>query len=401
MGNSRTIQKKPNLFVYFFAGGLLLLLSKIIWRLKFRGTKPKGPAIVISNHTSNIDWIVEGCMTWPKRMTFLVTYHFFTFRFIGFLLEKLVRAIPKYQFSTDLASIRKMKSVLHDCHGLLYIAPEGTVWGNGKLGYIMPSICKMLKMMKVPVYSSRIRGAGLGCAKWSARLHRTKILTETSLLFTTEDLQSLSIEQMHSEIVNALDYNEFDFQKEFNLKNRSRNKAEGFETLFFICPSCRNEFTLETQNNTIRCNCCKTEAYIGDDFRFTWNTEQQFFDNYTQWYDWQLGQLKEKVAEPDFRFSEEVDYGTDFPGKNYIKVGHGTMTLSQEGWDYNGTFNNTEVHEHDDLRQVTLATLKKGLHFELPYRFNHCRVFYPANGLHAAKWHLLSRAITELLAEKK
>ena len=51
------------------------------------------------------------------------------------------------------------------------------------------------------------------------------------------------------------------------------------------------------------------------------------------------------------------------------------------------------------MRSVFLATLKVGKHFELPVRDGHNRVFYPENGLTAMKWHLASRAMSELLEQ--
>lgn len=397
----REITRKPNVLVYGIIGGLLVLYGRIKWRFRYRGVKPKGPAIVISNHNSNIDWITEGGLTWPRPMTFMVTYHFFTFRFIGFLLRNFARAVPKYQFATDLASIRKIKSVLHDSKGLVFIAPEGTVYGSGKLGYISPAICKMIRMMNVPVYASRIEGDGLGVAKWSKRLHRARINVTTTLLFTQETIKSLSINEMLGKIRSFLDYDDFEYQKREGVSCRDKDKAEGLDNMLFICPCCNREFTTKTEGNRIFCTECSTEAVMQDNYRFKWSTEKQYFDNYSQWYDWQLDRMREFVSEPDFRMEEVVDYGIDIPGvNNYKRVGHGVISLSRDGWDYNGTFNGEQIHEHDDLRMVPLATYKMGKHFELPYRFGHCRVFYPELGKHAMKWHLVSRAISELLAER-
>ena len=396
----RKITKKPNIFVYVILGGLVVLYGKIKWRIKYRGVKPKGPAIVISNHNSNIDWITEGGLTWPRPMTFMVTYHFFTFKFLGFLLRKLARAVPKYQFATDLASIRSVKSVLHDSKGLVFVAPEGTIYASGKPGPISPAICKMIRMMNVPVYASRIEGDGLGCAKWSKRLHRAHINVTTTLLLTEEDITSLSLQQMLEKIKAFLDYNDFDYQKRQNIICRDRDKAEGLENLLYLCPCCNKEFTLKTEGNRIFCTQCGTQAVMQNNFRFVWSTEKQYFDNYSDWYDRQLEIMKQELKRPDFIMRENVDYGTDVPGvNNYKIVGHGVITLSKDGWDYNGTFNDQVIHEHDELRMVPVATYKMGTHFELPYRFGHCRVFYPKPGKLSMKWHLASRAITELLAE--
>lgn len=113
--------------------------------------------------------------------------------------------------------------------------------------------------------------------------------------------------------------------------------------------------------------------------------------------------MKEEVSDPDFKMEELVDYGTDEPGiDNYVKVGRGVMKFTHSGWDYKGTFKGEEITDHDDVENVFLATLKIGKHFELPYKNGHCRVFYPVeNGKTSMKWHLASRAMSELLEERK
>ncbi|MBQ0070447.1 MAG: 1-acyl-sn-glycerol-3-phosphate acyltransferase, partial [Spirochaetales bacterium] len=366
------------------------------------GEKPKGPAIILSNHTSNYDWLFVADAAYPRRTTFVATYHFFTFKKLGYWLRRM-GAIPKCQFATDLLSMKRIRYTLDKNKGMVFIAPEGTVYANGKLGFISPSIAKTIRIFKAPVYATKIQGAGLGIAKWSKNAHRSRISVDTHLLLSQEDIKSLSVDEIMEKINSALSYDEFQYQKEWNIRIKGNDKLEGFDNMFYKCPCCGKEFYLKSSGNTVECSSCGTKATIGEDFRFTWSTKKQYFEHYGEWYDWQLEEAKKEIKKEGFKLEEEMDYGIDKPGiNNYVKVGKGTLTFTREGWTYKGTYNGETVEEHDAPEEVFLATLKAGKHIELPFKNGHCRVFYPtANPKTSMKWHLYSRAMSEILEEER
>ena len=396
------LQKKPNAFFYYTVGIPFSLMVRAQFNLHTKGEKPKGPAIILSNHTSNHDYKFIASAMWPRRITFVATYHWFTFKSLGFWLRTM-GAIPKFQFATDMASMKKIRYTLDKNKGIVFIAPEGTVYGGGKLGFISPSIAKTIKIFGVPVYASLIHGAGLGSAKWSTRPHKGRVDVETSRRSAEEGSKALTVGERVERINSSRAYNEFEDQKKTGVLIKGDDKLEGFDTMFYKCPCCEKEFGIVSKNNQVECTKCGTKAEIDDSFRFHWNGDKEYFDNYSQWYDWQLEKMKEEVSDPDFKMEELVDYGTDEPGiDNYVKVGRGVMKFTHSGWDYKGTFKGEEITDHDDVENVFLATLKIGKHFELPYKNGHCRVFYPVeNGKTSMKWHLASRAMSELLEERK
>ena len=392
------LQKRPNALLYFLGARIYApLMCRRKFNLTTSGERVKGPALIISNHTSNHDYKFIGCAVKPARISFLVTYHFFTFKKFAFWL-KAIGAIPKYQFTTDLEAMRKIQYVVQKQKGTVYIAPEGTVYASGHLGFISPAIAKMIRFLKVPVYACKIEGAGLGNAKWSTHTHRGKVSIQTHKIIDTDETTSLSRDEIMERINTALAYNEFEYQKREHVLVEGNDKALGFETMFYKCPCCGSEFTLSTDGNDVKCSNCGTVATFQDDFTFKWNTEKQYFENYSQWYDWQYEKILEEVKQPDFKLEDEVDYEIDEPGVDqYVKVGHGVMTFSHDGWDYKGTYRDREFEEHDEPRSVFIATLTVGKHFQLPNRDGHSRAYAPANPLTSMKWHLASRAMSEIL----
>ena len=396
----KRIQKKPNPLLYIPVARIYArLMCKLKFNLVESGERVKGPALLISNHTSNDDYKFIAAAVRPARINFLVTYHFFTFKKFAPWL-RAIGAIPKYQFTTDLEAMRKIQYVIQKEKGVVYIAPEGTVYGSGHLGYISPAIAKMIRFLKAPVYACRIEGAGLGNAKWSTYKHKGKVSIHTEKIIDADESTSLSKDQIMDRITGYLTYNEFDFQKREHVTVAGNDKAVGFETMFYKCPCCGSEFKIKSEGNDVWCTECGAKATFQDDFTFRWNTEKQYFENYSQWYDWQYQTVRDEVAKPDFKMEAEVDYGIDQPGvDNYIKVGHGKLTFTHDGWDYVGTYKDRQIHEHDDPLSVFLATLKAGHHFELPNRDGHNRVFYPENGIESMKWHLASLALSESLKQ--
>lgn len=392
------LQKRPNALLYFLGARIYApLMCRRKFNLTTSGERVKGPALIISNHTSNHDYKFIGCAVKPARISFLVTYHFFTFKKFAFWL-KAIGAIPKYQFTTDLEAMRKIQYVVQKQKGTVYIAPEGTVYASGHLGFISPAIAKMIRFLKVPVYACKIEGAGLGNAKWSTHTHRGKVSIQTHKIIDTDETTSLSRDEIMERINTALAYSEFEYQKREHVLVEGNDKALGFETMFYKCPYCGSEFTLSTDGNDVKCSNCGTVATFQDDFTFKWNTEKQYFENYSQWYDWQYEKILEEVKQPDFKLEDEVDYEIDEPGVDqYVKVGHGVMTFSHDGWDYKGTYRDREFEEHDEPRSVFIATLTVGKHFQLPNRDGHSRAYAPANPLTSMKWHLASRAMSEIL----
>ncbi len=399
----KKLVRKPSAFLYWVVIGIYHLIVKLQFNLHHRGVKPEGGALILSNHTSNEDYKLLASSLWPKRITFVGTYHWFTFKKLNFWLRHM-GVIPKYQFAPDMASMKMIRYAVDKNRGLVFIAPEGTVYAAGKLGYISPSIAKTIKVFRTPVYASKIEGAGLGHAKWALHGHRGRTDVTTSLIITKEDVAALSVDEIMERIISALSYNDYEYQKKYDVHVKGTDKLEGFDTMFYKCPSCGREFTLESGGNSVRCTSCGAEAELDDTFHFTWkNNRGKAFDNYISWYDWQLEEMKAEAEKDDFVLEEEVEYGIDRPGvDNYVKVGRGLMRLTHSGWDYTGSYEGEEREEHDDIGDVFLATLKIGLHFELPFRNGHCRVYYPVkNGKTSMKWHLASRALTELRAEGK
>jgi len=395
-------ERKPLGCLYFFAGLYQMILTKIKFNTKIKRCRVKKPAIILSNHSSNHDYKFIEAAVWPKRINFLSTYYWFTFEHLRPWLQR-IGAIPKLQFTTDINAIRKMRWVLKKNKGIIYIAPEGTVYANGHLCYISPAIIKIIRNFGVNVYSTTIKGASISCGKWEKVPAKGLVEIEMKPLFKANEIETLSDDELYNGIINALDYNEFDFQEEKGFKIKGDHKAEGIDDLLFICPKCKKEFTLSATGDEITCSNCGFKTTINDDFHFVYDKGEKYFENYALWYDWQLEKYYKIIKESGWSFTDKVDYYIDIKDTDgYVKGGTGTLTVDEKGWTYKGTLKGKEVVEKDDLKSVFVAIMKMGQHIELPYKDGHSRCFcFTENGKYSIKWHVISRAINKVLREQE
>lgn len=397
--------KKPPMWLYFLAGLVIRQMCRSKYGMHVvKKCRIKGPALILTNHTSNFDYLYIASTCWPMRINFLATYYWFTFKKLRPWL-RYMGVIQKYQFATDLTAMKKLKYVITEKHSTTFIAPEGTIYANGKSGYMSDSIVKIIKFLKVPVYSMKIEGAGLGHGKWQkVQQPETRVEISMAPLFTAEEVASLDKPTMYTRIVDALHFDDFEYQKRTGVQVRGTTRAEGLDDLLYHCPDCGKEFTLKTEGNRIFCTGCGLEARINDSYRFDWPQGKVWFDNYSQWFDYQYDLLYEQMkADPDFQMSSKVRYMIDVVDTDgYVDAGEGVITLSlRDGWTYRGTLLGKEVEEHDSLLSVPVAIMKMGVHFELPFKDGHSRCFRLVDdGRVSQKWHIASRVITEKILKK-
>lgn len=97
----------------------------IFFPTKFKGKRniPKGKAIFVCNHTSNMDPILMCMSTW-RRQYFLAKKELFSNPFKRGIM-KMAHAIPIDRGKTDLKAIKMSMKVLAE-NKILTIFPEGT-----------------------------------------------------------------------------------------------------------------------------------------------------------------------------------------------------------------------------------------------------------------------------------
>ena len=110
---------------------------------------PKGRAIFVCNHMSNLDPIIFELSSWKKKY-YLAKKELFKKGFKGWFVSKM-NTIPVERGKTDLNAMRKSLKVLNDDKGLV-VFPEGTRNKTGKeLGEIKSGAAMFAIKAKAPI----------------------------------------------------------------------------------------------------------------------------------------------------------------------------------------------------------------------------------------------------------
>lgn len=366
--------KRPNRFVWFlyriFCRIMMLFgTKKLKIDRKVLKTRNKNEgAIVIYNHTCNKDQYISGLTAGKERLTYVVSRYYMLVPVISTTL-KIVRAIPKEQFRSDLASIRRMKRAT-DNKGVLCIAPAGQTTLHGEMPYVDPSIVKLLKLCKVDVYNIKIEGGYLNYPKWrkNKKAHKTIIKSTTGKVLTKEEIASLSDQEVYQKIVDALNVSDHVYREENNYKIKSKHIIEGLENALYVCPKCHAKYKHESKNNIMTCESCGNTIYMNNVGAINpVNTDDVCFKNESEWYNWQGTLIKERYLKDDFsQVNEFILYTKDEETEKMKEAGRGVLTLTKEVLYYDGTCNGETIHKEFNLDVLTQLPFTPAHHFEIP-----------------------------------
>ena len=144
--HSRKI-KRPNALYNILGTVWKLFMYKkynVHYTFKTDFRKEKGPFFFISNHASRLDYIFTGVPLLPLRMNYVAGYNEFHRSHLA-MVFKLLRVIPKKNFTPDLYTVKEISRVIKSGHGVC-IFPEGmssisganqpVALGTGKLKWI-------------------------------------------------------------------------------------------------------------------------------------------------------------------------------------------------------------------------------------------------------------------------
>ncbi|MBN2559024.1 MAG: 1-acyl-sn-glycerol-3-phosphate acyltransferase [Clostridia bacterium] len=368
----------------FILRGTLSVWLRLAYNIKGYNEKVKNlkaPYILVGNHCLNWDPFMSG--SYLKYATrFISSDSLFRDKFVAFLLTYLVGAIPKKKAVSDMKTIKLTLKELKKGH-VVGVYPEANRTWNGRSIDILYSTAKFVKLMKVPVVNCMMKGGYLSRPRWSVRGRRGVLELHYEILFTAEDVRKKSVDELYTEMNNAIQYNEYDWQRERMQLFKSKTPAEFLENYLYICPQCKEIGRLESRGDLFRCNNCGLEHRL-DNYGFFCN-EGRSFENPQEWGDWQEQYFKKIAAENDFIFSDShaVLYKEDEKHKLHI-VAEGTLSLYKDRLE----FVSPKTSRTFMIGDIFGNTIQLNCLFDFYYNGNFARFrFFPKNRASAFKWN--------------
>lgn len=405
----KTFKKKENRIrvqkvnVYLMT---VLYRSFRIW-LRAKGVKVKKinkvgklnkPAIVLCNHGSFIDFIYASTLLRKYKPHFIVARLYFYNTILGHLLRK-VGAFPKSMFAMDMESTKNSIAVLKN-NAVLAMMPEARLSTTGRFEDIQKSTYSFIKKSAVDVYTIKINGDYLANPKWGKGMRRGAVVeVELDILYTAEQLQSLSLSEIKKGIEQRLYYNEFQWlQQRPKIHYSSKCIAEGLENILSVCPECNRKYTIKTEKDKLYCEHCGELTSLNDRYGFD---EDFRFADLTQWYDWQVDLLKKEIIEDEnYAMTSKVELRLPGNGRGLTRHGgYGTCTLNREGLTYSGTKDGKKVECHFSIQKIYRLLFGAGENFEV-YDGTQIHYFVPEERRAAVDWYIASSILYDIASSK-
>jgi len=331
--------KRPNPVIYFFVYILVYPLMKLLFRLEVDRTgyvRPKEACIVVSNHSSFMDFLVVMLSLYPMKVNAIAAQKFFLYKPLHKLLP-MMGCIPKNLFDPDVRSIIGIKSVLKKGDNIL-LFPEGRCACDGVYAGMHKATGKLIKKLGVPIVSCSTDGAYKCMPFWRDGIRTGRVRIIIKNMFSTEELQSLSIDDINNALDTRLGRNDDPPPKKPLRTNHTRRLAEGLQYIIYWCPKCGKDFTTETKGNRIYCAACGNSAEIDRDMNLNPSPDSIIPGTIHEWYKKQAQHEADQLHEDMEPVSVKVNVKmpSDIPGGGMSTCGFGIISMDPKGWHYEG-----------------------------------------------------------------
>ncbi|MBQ9730611.1 MAG: 1-acyl-sn-glycerol-3-phosphate acyltransferase [Bacilli bacterium] len=313
----------------------------------------KEGAVILSNHVNVLDMFYVG-VCYKNPIYYMSSIDLFEHAFLGKLLEYVVAPIPKEKSKkSDIASIRNCIKISKE-NGIICIFPEGNRTFSGKLGYVDPSIVKLIKLLKKPLVLFTIENGYGVDPRWSNKSRKGKLNFGPKHVLEYDKYKDMSNEELYDLIVKELSVNDFTYSMKF----KSNKRAEYLERILYICPKCGKLHTIYSDKNVVRCNECGLEVIYNEDLSLTSNYNDFKFKNISEWYDYQLEVIKMNDYDDSLIYQDEVGLYHPRLYKNKLKLGKGNIKLYKDKVVIS-TNKQEYLFTFDDIEAMTLLGKKK------------------------------------------
>ncbi len=335
----------------------LLGKKRKLEKINMKGLKP--PYIILSNHMYFIDFILASQLTFPHRINNVVNLDGYYRR--PWLME-LIGSICTRKFTNDLALVKNIRHVIKR-GDIMCMYPEARYSPIGTRAYLPDSLGKLIKMNKVPVVVIVHRGNYLYSPFWNFRRKRKVPFHATmTQILTAEQVEKMSVDEINEAVRNAMEYDDYRYQKENGILIKEKFRAEGLHKVLYRCPHCMAESKMDSEGAEIFCTECGKRWTLLETGELQANDGETEFSHVPDWFEWERSQVRAQIEAGEYSFFDEVDIYSQPRAMNFIHLGDGTLSHDPEnGFVIEGEYRG------EKYRAQRLPGGQNGLHVEYDY----------------------------------
>ena len=395
---------KQNKLVYYFIRFLAIVVSFFTFKRKLLRNEiknKKGPFVIIANHAAALDFVnLIGATRRP--LTFVISNSFYNTLPCKPIVSRL-GMIPKQQFQTSLKDIHKMKTAIDDGR-ILVIYPAGLMSDAGTPTPTPVATYSFLKWLKTDVYVAKTTGTYFSMPKWRhGGIRPGRTYMDIYKLFDKDELLELPVEEVHEITDKALFFDAYEDQEKLLIKYKNNHNIEGLENILYVCPHCKEEFTMKVKDESIiYCEKCGFEEKA-DEYGFLHKNSEfgEEIRHPSKWYGLIHDNVREKIESGELSELEcnvEVQKIPDGKSK-FEKIGDAKMKLTFNNFTLTGRICGEDTEIVTPIASFASLPYKPGKYLEI----QHGDIIYrclPDDGRLATKFINMVKVFYEIHTEK-
>lgn len=363
--------KKQNNMIYKLTKLLSSIVAKVVFKRKYIRNEikgKKGPMVIIGNHEAALDFTTLIGAT-KEHITFVISDSFYNTLSVRSFMKK-INVIPKQQFQTSLHEIAAMHNTIKN-DGILMIYPSGLMSEDGLSTPIPAATYEFLSWLGADVYAAKISGSYFCTPKWSGKARPGRTYLDIYKLIDKNDFKDMSVEQIKKAVDGALCFDAYREQEKNMIKYRGGDNIEGLENVLYICPHCKEEFSIRARNkNTLYCEKCGF-AHTSDEYGFLHNSggigkELRYVSDWARFVgetvkgDIECGKLKDLSC-------DAIIQTIDYKKKKYIDSGRARVTLTPDAFLIDGVIDGEEKIIEAPIASFASLPFKPGVRIEIQH----------------------------------
>ena len=311
-------------FSYFITKRAGLKIHKV----NMKGLKP--PFLVLGTHHSFMDFYVTPMALFPYRANYISELE--GFEAFGEWKYRQAGCLGTRKFVDDMALIENIKYVVDD-NRIIVIYPEARYCNVGTSSPLMPSVGKLVKLLKAPVVTLNMKGNYLQSPIWNLKKRKeVRLEAEITKVLTPEQIKQYSPEQIIAILQPYLDYDEYQWQFHKKMAITYEKRAEGLHMPLYHCPACKKEFEMRSQSAQLFCDACKKRWHLDEYGRLRALSGETEFSHIPDWYEYQREEVKKEIDEGRYLLDMTVSIQALPNAKNFIDLGQGRVRHDRNGF---------------------------------------------------------------------
>lgn len=294
--------------------------------------KKDEPCLILMNHSSFIDLKIAETIFKDRDLQIVCTSD-------GFVgkegLMRRIGCIPTQKFVSDLALVKDMKYCVDTLGTSILLFPEASYSFDGTATPLPDSLCKFVKMLKVPVVFVETFGAFHRDPLYNGlRLRDVKVTAKVTCIFTSEDTKELSSDEIDKKLKECFSFDYFKWQKDTGLKVTEDFRTLGLERVLYKCPKCLSEGHMKGTGTKIVCNSCNA-SYEMDEYgqmKPLFEADDFQFAHIPDWYKWQRECVRDEIANGTYSLNTEVDIKVLYDFNAVYEIGEGRLVHNLDGF---------------------------------------------------------------------